>query len=345
MERKIASSRSWSIVVALFAGATFAPRALAADAPPDAQRAQQLFDEARELMKDGKYAEACPKLEASQTLDPGGGTLLNLGICRMHEGRSATAFAVLGDALSQARSAGRADRVATAERHLAELAPILSRIVVKVSGEAPPPDLVIEIDGTPLAHKELGVALPYDPGAHRVRASRPGHVAREFELDLGPSADVQTIDVPPLAPEAPPALPPVPPPVAPRETAPAPSTTEPTPAAESSSNWLGYTLVGAGGAAIAAGAYFGVRAFSLKASSDEYYANGNCTRQSCVDDWDDAKTAAAISNVGIGLGVATLGVGVYLLMSSPTKTNAARSARFTLRTSRNGASATGTFEF
>jgi len=242
---------------------------------------------------------------------------LNLGICRLREGRTATAFAVLSEALSQARAAGRADRVATAERHLAELAPIISRIVVRVSGEAPPPDLVIEIDGKPLAHTDLGVALPYDPGPHRIRASRPGHVARDFELSLGSNADVQNVELLPL--EAETASPPAviaAPPVAPK-----------------------------GGAAILAGSYFGVRAFSLKAKSDEYYKNGNCTRQSCVDDWEEAKTAAAISNVGIGLGVATLGVGVYLLMSSPTKEHPSASATFSVRTSRNGATATGTFEF
>jgi hypothetical protein len=345
MERKIASRSARWIGALTLAAATFSPHAAAGDAPTNGERAQALFDEARELMKDGKYAEACPKLDESQTLDPGGGTLLNLGICRLHEGRTATAHAVLSDALSQARAAGRADRVATAERHLAELAPTLSRIVVRVSGEAPPPDLAIAIDGKLLAPNELGVALEYDPGPHAVRASRPGHVPREFELVLGPKADVQTIDVPPLSPEmAPPALPPVPAPAAPREPA-AANTAEREQPEQTSSNWLGYTLVGAGGAAIAAGAYFGLRAVSLKASSDEYYKDGNCTRQSCVDDWDDAKTAAAISNVGIGLGVASLGVGVYLLMSSPTKTNASHGASFTLRTSRNGASATGTVEF
>jgi hypothetical protein len=348
MARKIASRRGPAIALAMLAIATVSPPAGASDPKASVQRAQTLFDEARELMKAGKYAEACPKLEESQALDPGGGTLLNLGICRLREGRSATAFAVLTDALSQARVAGRADRVATAEKHLAELTPILSRIVVRVTEEAPPPDLAIEIDGKPLAHGELGVALPFDPGPHTVRASRPGHTSREFELTLGPSADVQTIDVPPLAPEtaaAPPALTLLPPPVVP-EARP-PDTTERPAAAESSPNWLGYTLVGAGGAALVAGGIFGARALSLKAKSDEYYDedSGHCTQQSCVDDWEDGKTAATISNVFIGLGIASAGVGVYVLLSSPTKERAARAASFSLRTSRSGASATGTFEF
>jgi hypothetical protein len=131
----------------------------------------------------------------------------------------------------------------------------------------------------------------------------------------------------------------------PQETAPAPAPTERAPGAESSSNWLGYTLVGAGGAALVAGGFFGLRALSLKKSSNEHYDGSHCTQQSCVDDWEDAKTAATISNVFFGLGIASAGVGVYMLLSSPTKEHARRGATFSVRTTRNGATATGTFEF
>src|SRR4051812_10257047 len=59
-----------------------------------------LFDEARRLMADGKFAEACPKLEESQRMDPGIGILFNLGDCYEHLGRTASAWISFRDVAS-----------------------------------------------------------------------------------------------------------------------------------------------------------------------------------------------------------------------------------------------------
>src|SRR5690348_18176828 len=90
---------------------------------PTPSQADQLFDEGRALMAKQDFADACPKLEESQRLDPALGTLLNIGLCDEGLGKLATALAVWRDAEAQARAAGETKRQATAQEHIAALEP------------------------------------------------------------------------------------------------------------------------------------------------------------------------------------------------------------------------------
>src|SRR5262249_24412526 len=58
------------------------------------QAADRLFKEAEVLARAGRYAEACPKLEESERLDPGIGTQFNLADCYERTGRVAHAYLV-----------------------------------------------------------------------------------------------------------------------------------------------------------------------------------------------------------------------------------------------------------
>src|SRR5512140_214162 len=87
--------------------ASFAPMARAENDPA---AAQSLFTEAKRLMADGRYPEACAKLEESQRLDPGMGTKYQLATCYAHVGRTASAWAAFLDVAAQAKTAGQSAR-------------------------------------------------------------------------------------------------------------------------------------------------------------------------------------------------------------------------------------------
>ena len=70
---------------------------------------------------------------------------------------------------------------------------------------------------------------------------------------------------------------------------------------------------GVGIVALGVGGYFGARAFS-KWSEREDNCAGGCN-SAAKSAGDDAKSAATIANIGIGLGVVAVGVGSYLVLS------------------------------
>src|SRR3954452_11357283 len=87
----------------------------------DKAAAEGLFSDARRLMAAGNFREACPKLEASQRLDPPGGPVLNLADCYEQSGRTASAWMEFREAASAAREIGSADREAEARRRASAL--------------------------------------------------------------------------------------------------------------------------------------------------------------------------------------------------------------------------------
>lgn len=344
MARPIESSWKYALCALLL----LLPRLGLAQATSDAERAQQLFDAARTLMLDGKYSEACAKFAESEALDPGGGTILNLGLCRKAEGRTATAQQLLTEALARAREGNRADRIATAERALAELAPLLSRLTIVVDPGAQGAGLTLELDGAPLASELRLRTLILDPGAHRVVASRPGYEPWSSEITLGGNADAKTLTVPPLRASAPPAAAPAAPALAAPPARPSQKPSRPVApreAAAGSAPRAAYALLAGGGLLLGGGAYFGARALSLQAKSDRYFDGKRCTRRSCVDDWNDAKASATLANIGIGVGVVAAGVGAYLLLRPAQKNADRRSLLLSVGPFGSGAGATASADF
>ncbi len=179
-----------------------APSPARAEATADQRaEAQALFDDARRLMADKRFADACPKLEESQRLDPGLGTLLNLAECQAQVGKTASAWANFLEAAFQAKAAGQAKRENTARTRAAALEPRLSRLTILA---VPGAKVEIKRDGAVVTSSLFGTAVPVDPGEHVVSASAPGKTPWESKVTVRPEGHQVSVSVPQLEDAAPP---------------------------------------------------------------------------------------------------------------------------------------------
>src|SRR5690242_3297014 len=120
--------------------------AMAEPSAADKALAHSLFEEGRALGKSGKWSEACLKLEASQKLAAGIGTLFNLGDCYEHVGKIASAYAAFTDTAEQARQVHQDEREKIASARAASLLPRLSKMRLDLKGSPAPSGFEVRID-------------------------------------------------------------------------------------------------------------------------------------------------------------------------------------------------------
>src|SRR5262245_4366437 len=97
--------------------------ALAQPSPDARAAAAALFEDGKRLMGENKYAEACPKLEESQRIDPGMGTLYNLSVCFEATGRTASAWVGFREVAQLAAASGQSEREKAARGKASALEP------------------------------------------------------------------------------------------------------------------------------------------------------------------------------------------------------------------------------
>ncbi|WP_437307442.1 hypothetical protein [Sorangium sp. So ce388] len=310
--------------VVLASAALLAPASAAAQGAGDPTLAQTLFEEGRRLMEAKSYAEACPKLAESQRLRPGTGTLLNLALCNEALGRTATAWGQFKEALFASKKEGNAAREAFAQEHINALEPRLSKLQLNAEST---PGLLIRVDGHDIPAAALGTPIPIDPGSHEVEATASGYNVWSTTVQVGENADLKTIAIPKLQP------------------APAAAATAgaPGPAAGGGGvgdgggsaggggglRTAGFVIGGAGAAVLGVGAVFGILAAGQ--ASDAEDDPTLCPAKQCSprgrEEIDAAETKALVSTIGIGVGVAALGAGAILVLTSgPSTTEGARAA-------------------
>lgn len=289
--------------------------------------AEALFTTARSLAAAGKYSEACPKFEASEKLDPGVGTMLNLADCYDKLGRTASAWAQYREAIGRAHTTHATEREDLARERAQEITGRLSTLTLRTTQNEACPALVLSRDGAPLDGAELGIAIPVDPGKHQLSAAAPGCKSWSAEVVVGPGPAKVTVDVPALE-VAPPtaettAVPQTQPDSQPKAGAALvvepPPVEKPQPAAKPSG--LRPIAVGVGAAGLVGvgiGVFFGV-----SASANWRDAKGGCQNghTECSEDAltkrSRALSDATVSTVAFIVGGAAVATGAVLWFTAP----------------------------
>ncbi len=314
------------LTIALGLAVVSAPgRALAQPSPDQRAAAAALFEAGRKLQTEGKFAEACPKLEDSQKMDPGMGTLFYLSDCYEKIGRTMSAWVGFREVAAQALIAGQGEREKFARGRVATLEPQLMRLKVVIRPEAG--QISVMRDGAVMSPGVFGTPVPLDPGAHVLSATAPGKESWESKIVLKDPGQTLTVEVPTLldkkpgvAAVTPPGDKPAPGPqsnlTAGNSPVLIPSDAEPKRAWQRP---LGITLTGVGVVGLGVGTVLGVMAKSTfdDANKSDCDATGHCNPAGITQ----RGSAVARGNVATGVFVAgaVLGVGgVVLWITAPS---------------------------
>ncbi|HEY8079383.1 MAG TPA: hypothetical protein VIF62_34870 [Labilithrix sp.] len=296
------------LIFSLTAMLAAAPSVAFAQAPSaDALAAEAAFRDGKALVAAGKTSEACAKFAESERLDPQLGTLLYLATCHAQEGKSATAWAEYLQAADQASRAHDATREKIARDRADKLAPSVPRLTIQIDASNPAVDL--SLDGQPV-HASAGVPIPVDPGKHTIAASAASRKPWSQSIDVaagGARVAVPALEIVSEKVDEPPPPPPPPKPEEPKH----PSTTK----------WIGWGAVALGVVGIGVGSAFGVKSLSNKSASDDACNAGACTAAGLAS-YDDARSAARVADVAIGVGIVAVVVGVVLILVSPSAPSA-----------------------
>ncbi|MFZ5893699.1 MAG: tetratricopeptide repeat protein [Myxococcota bacterium] len=280
----------------------------------DKAAAEALFVEGRKLMEAGRYVDACPKFEASQRLDPGVGTMLNLAECYEKVGRTASAWAEFREVISAARAADSKEREALARERAAALESKLSRLTIALSAEASAtPGIEIRRDGAVVDSAELGTSIPVDPGKHVIEANAPGRQKWYKTVELNADNTQAQVLVPALTAVV-------------DNTGPGTSGGVNVDAGTSSSSGSTQrTIAVVTGAVGVVGLAVGT-VYGLQASSKWDDAKKGCTDYpygcsgKAVDEGDQAKKFGTLSTVGFAVGAVGLAAGAVLWFTAGSKT-------------------------
>jgi hypothetical protein len=282
-----------------------------------AQNAAELDKKARAAFDAKDYEGAARTFEEAYKLKPHPATQYNAALAWEKAGelaRAADAFesALDSEGLDEGRAGASRDRLAALKRQLGYV------FVSKPIGAT-----------LSVAHVEK-LAIPakihLTPGTHEIIVRRPDGSTEKKSVSVRAGESLElAFEGGGLGPG------PAPAPDEPPESKPTPVVDEPAAGGSCSQCTWGWVAIGAGAVGAGVGAYFGLRTLSAR---DEFEDSNRTDAEAR----DRAVSSRTLSNVGFGVAIVGIGVGVVLLLTAPDSKQEA-ATRTELRVGPTGVSA------
>jgi len=320
--RGLLRRRAAFAVPALLASLAMPVAAHAQATPQDQAVAQSLYDEGRTLMNAKNFAQACPKLEESQRLDPSPATEFHLADCYEQVGRTASAWAAFLEVASTSKLAGRSEREKVARDRADALAPKLTKLAINVPAVAQVAGLVVKRNGTVVREGQWGAAVPVDQGPQAIEASAPGKLAWQSQVQAAGEGKTTSVDVPALQDAPAPVAESATPAASPASSAPGASTGEATLSSGARGNTqriVAVVVAGVGVVGVAIGGVFGASALGKNSDAN----SGHCGTDNVCDGQgvtlrQNAVHAGNVSTIAFVAGGVAIAGGAVLWFTAPS---------------------------
>ncbi len=290
--------------------------------------AQELFEEGRRLMAEGRVEDACRDFAESQRLDPALGTRFNLAECYEALGKRASAWVHFVGVADTAERLGQLERAQFARARADALEPGLARMRIEVSEWVS--GMVVTRNDVRIGSAQWSKSIPIDRGDYALEATAPGYAPWTETVPVLEDGITVVVQVPALAPL--PAVTEVPPPVVspPEPTADVsvgPDEPEPGPRRLDGLQRAGIVLTGLGVAGLAVGGGFGVLAIQRKDAADQRCPEPTRCFADGAQRLDQARRAGLVSTTTLVVGGVLLAAGVTMLATAPLRRRRSSSAR------------------
>lgn len=302
---------------------------LAGSAAAQNADAEVLFNEAVALETEGNIPKACEAFEASNRIEPRAGTLIRLGQCREKQQLFVSAWSAYKDALTRVKDPAKKK---LAEDRIKALEPTLSYLTVSVPDDVRVEGLTVTRNGKAVDPVLWNRAVPVDGGSYTIVGSAPGQEPWQTTVEVAPSKDKASIEVPRFKAIETLVTPPTgdgsgvtTPPIGDTPDEPPGGGEGGAPSAFTGKRKIALGLAGVGLVAIGGGVVLGL---SAKGLEDDAFALCPDPAVPCADAaeaqdlTDRAGTRALFANVAYGVGgAAIVGAAVLWFTGAPTKSD------------------------